>query len=99
MPKKSPAPTADPVAVPPAPPADLLAEETGLADAGEATGVFLHELGNVLNNLLLIARLMQRQLPEEFRSRLGESCRLISEVAGQMQQLAKFRQTRRSPPY
>lgn len=80
-------------------PSDLLAEETILADAGEAAGVFLHELGNVLNNLLLSARLMQRQVPEEAQERLAESCRLITQVAGQMQQLAKFRQGRRVLPY
>jgi signal transduction histidine kinase len=77
----------------------LLSEETNLADAGEAAGVFLHELGNVLNNLLLSARLLQRQLPDEFHEQTTESCRLISEVAGQMQQLAKFRQGRRTIPY
>jgi signal transduction histidine kinase len=80
-------------------PLEELAEQTALADAGEAAGVFLHELGNVLNNLLLSNRLMQRQLPEEFRTRLADSCRLITEVAGQMQQVAKFRQTRRQEVY
>src|SRR5438105_4901778 len=83
----------------PTPAPDLLTEEMALADGGEAASVFLHELGNVLNNLLLNARLMQRQLPEEFRDRVGESCKLIGGVAVQMQHLAKFRQTRRSPPY
>src|SRR3954451_20260029 len=87
-------PTAAPAATP-----DLLAEEMAVADAGEAASVFLHELGNVLNNLLLNARLMQRQLPEEFRDRVGESCKLISGVAVQMQHLANFRQTRRTTPY
>lgn len=83
----------------PPPPPDELAEQTALADAGEATGVFLHELGNLLNNLLLSARLLQRQLPEEFQPRLVETCQLITETAGQMQQLAKYRQLQRIEPY
>ncbi len=74
-------------------------ENVVLADGGEAAAVFLHELGNVLNNLLLSNRLMQRQLPEEHASRLTESCRLVSEIAGHMQQLARYRQTQRIAPY
>ncbi len=83
--------------IPPTP--NLLSEETAIADGSEAAGVFLHELGNVLNNLLLSARLMQRQLPDEFRERMTESCQLISAAANQMQQLARFRQSRRIPSY
>src|SRR5688572_14253618 len=80
-------------------PQQHLAEEIALADAGEATGVFLHELGNVLNNLYLSAKLMLRQLPEEYRPRLEDSCKAINAIAGQLRQLNDFRQGRRTLPY
>jgi signal transduction histidine kinase len=78
---------------------DAVAEEMALADSGEATGVFLHELGNVLNNLLLTARLLQRDLPPEYSHRLDDSCRLIGEVAAEMQQLARYRHAHRVASY
>jgi signal transduction histidine kinase len=78
---------------------DVTVEEMALADAAEATGIFLHELGNVLNNLLLTARLLQRDLPAEYNNRLDDSCRLIGEVAVQMQQLARYRHAHRVLSY
>lgn len=76
-----------------------LAEETGLADAAEATGVVLHELGNVLNNILLDTKLLQRKFPEEHRERLAETWRLITTISEQMQELNQFRHSRRGHPY
>lgn len=76
-----------------------LAEQAALADAGEAAGVFLHELGNVLNNILLQARLMQQDAPPELQPRLADTCKNISQTAQHMKYLAQFRQARRIRPY
>lgn len=74
-------------------------EQQRMADAGEAAAVFLHDLGNALNNVLLDNRLLQRELPAEHQDRLTESCNIIIETAKQMQQLAEYRQERRPDPY
>jgi signal transduction histidine kinase len=76
-----------------------LAEQIALADAGEAAAVFLHELGNVLNNILLQARLMQHEAPPALQQRLAETCKHISQTALHMKYLAQFRQGRRIRPY
>ena len=78
---------------------DLLDEQTRLGDDAEATGVYLHELGNVLNNILLDAKLMQRDVPAEVANRLKDSCDLITESANQLKQLAQYRQRCRTAPY
>lgn len=77
----------------------ILQEERKLADAGEAAGVFLHEIGNLLNNLLLDSKLMQRELPAEFHERLAENCTIITKTAKDMQKLAAYRQSCRTVPY
>ncbi len=76
-----------------------LAEQTLLADAGEAAAVFLHELGNVLNNILLDTKLLQGDLPDEHHERLGVTCELITETARKMKALADYRQRCRPQAY
>jgi signal transduction histidine kinase len=72
-----------------------LQELTGAADVSEAFGVFVHELGNVLNNIVLDVRLLERQVPDEARGRLAEVARLAGSVPGLLGQLTHFRQARR----
>ena len=76
-----------------------LHEETLIADVGEATAVYMHELGNALNNILLDLRLLQRELPEEHKQRLAESCNIVVDTAKQMQQVAQYRQGSRVQQY
>lgn len=75
------------------------AEQTALADAGEASAVFLHELGNMLNNILLQAKLMQQEAPANLQPRLAQTCKHIMHSAQNMKHLAQFRQSRRATPY
>jgi signal transduction histidine kinase len=74
------------------------AELTGAADVSEAFSVFVHELGNVLNNLVLDVRLLEREVPEAARGRLAEIGRLAASVPGLVGQLTHFRQARRPSP-
>jgi len=78
---------------------DELMEQTALADAGEANAVFLHELGNTLNNVLLQAKLMQQSASPELQPRLADTCKHILNAAQHMKHLAQFRQSRRTKPY
>jgi signal transduction histidine kinase len=76
-----------------------LAEQTAGADVAEAFGVFLHELGNVLNNVVLDLRLLEREVPEEARARLKEVSLLVGSVpTALVAPLMRYRQERRAPP-
>jgi signal transduction histidine kinase len=72
-----------------------LQELTGAADVTDAFGVFVHELGNVLNNLVLDLRLLEREVPDGARDRLAAVGRLAASVPGLLGQLTPFRQARR----
>ena len=75
-----------------------LQELTGAADVAEAFGVFLHELGNVLNTLVLDVRLLEREMPQGAPARLTEIGRLAGSVPGLLGHLTRFRQARRQAP-
>jgi signal transduction histidine kinase len=75
-----------------------LQELSGAADVAEAFGVFLHELGNLLNNLVLDVRLLERELPPGAPPRLAEIGRLAGSVPSLLGHLARFRQARRQVP-
>jgi signal transduction histidine kinase len=70
-------------------------ELSGAADVTEAFSVFMHELGNILNNLVLDLRLLEREVPEGARGRLAEIGRLAASVPDLLGQLTHFRQARR----
>ena len=72
-----------------------LQELIGAADVAEAYSVFLHELGNVLNNLVLDVRLLEREIPESARGRLTEIGRLAGSVPSLVTHLTRYRQARR----
>src|SRR5262249_36378619 len=74
-----------------------LQEQTAGADVAEAFGVFLHELGNVLNNVILDLRLLEREIPEAARGRLPSVSQLVGGVPGQLgSRLRRSRQGRRA---
>jgi signal transduction histidine kinase len=75
-----------------------LTEQTKAGDVAEVFGVFLHELGNVLNNLVLDVRLLERDVAEGGRARLAQMGRLASSVPQMLSHIYRFRQGRRTPP-
>jgi two-component system C4-dicarboxylate transport sensor histidine kinase DctB len=75
-----------------------LTEQTAAADVADAFSVFVHELGNVLNSLVLDVRLLERHVAEEGRGRLAGMSRLASGVPQMLGHVYRFRQGRRLPP-
>ncbi len=75
-----------------------LAEQTRSGDVAEAFGVFVHELGNVLNNLVLDARLLEPHVTHGGRGRLAQLNRLAGGVPKMLGHMYRFRQGRRTPP-
>jgi signal transduction histidine kinase len=74
-----------------------LQEQTAAADVAEAFGVFLHELGNVLNNVILDLRLLEREIPEAARGRLASVGQLLASVPSQLvAPLMRYRHGRRA---
>jgi signal transduction histidine kinase len=75
------------------------AELRGQAEVGEAFGVFMHELGNALNNLILDISLLARQAPAGAAERIEQIRRSGFQIAETARQIHAYRAGRRSPGY
>ncbi len=76
-----------------------LAEERGLGNVCEASGVFLHELGNSLNVLLFELAILERKSPEELRGSLAGLREVGRDIACQMQELRSYEDSQRTAVY
>ncbi|MGE3803944.1 MAG: ATP-binding protein [Gemmataceae bacterium] len=79
--------------------AALLCEERNKGDVAECASVFHHELGNTLNNLMLDAAALERELDGNGSPRIKEIKQTVACFAEQMKLFLQYRHARRTAAY
>lgn len=76
-----------------------LSEEESIGDIAEAVGPLLHELGNLLNTIVLQVSTLEREVPEEAKPRLHSIREAGRTAAKHLRQFSNFRSSKYPSPY